>query len=252
MFESIDQARRFDLFKHLAMFVVSAVVHLAAILLLVILPQLLFNVLPQTSLLTFLFAAPAPPAAQLPPTPPAENDREAKSGRVLNPTEFSPAAIPDGITPPSLDEDPIVTPQSVYSGIFGTGSGSAPMGTGGSGLAGLLGTAIQPPPPPPPPRPADRKVRQLLGGNVLEGKLLRKIEPTYPELARKARIAGMVILQVSIDEEGNVEEIRLLRGHPLLNEAAVDAVRQWRYSPTLLNGEPVPVLGTITIVFNLR
>jgi len=61
-----------------------------------------------------------------------------------------------------------------------------------------------------------------------------------------------VVLQVTVDEEGNVAELRVLKGHPLLNDAAEAAVRQWKYSPTLLNGEPVPVIATVTVIFNLR
>ena len=61
-----------------------------------------------------------------------------------------------------------------------------------------------------------------------------------------------MILEVTVDEEGNVSDIRVLRGHPLLEEEAVRAVRQWKYSPTLLSGEPVPVIATVTVIFNLR
>ena len=108
-----------------------------------------------------------------------------------------------------------------------------------------------PPPPPPPPRPVKREPIRV-GGNVQESKLIKKIEPVYPELAKRARVQGVVILQVTVDEEGSVSEIRVLRGHPLLDDEAVRAVKQWKYSPTLLNGEPVPVIATVTVIFNLR
>jgi protein TonB len=81
---------------------------------------------------------------------------------------------------------------------------------------------------------------------------MRKVEPEYPQLARMARVSGTVILQVTVSEEGDVTDVRVLRGHPLLNDASVNAVRQWKYSPTLLNGEPVPVSATVTVFFNLR
>jgi protein TonB len=67
-----------------------------------------------------------------------------------------------------------------------------------------------------------------------------------------ARVSGSVILQVTVNEEGDVVDVRVLRGHPLLNDACIHAVRQWKYSPTLLNGEPVPVSATVTVFFNLR
>jgi TonB family protein len=89
-----------------------------------------------------------------------------------------------------------------------------------------------------------------VGGNVQESKLIQRVEPVYPELAKRARIVGKVTLVVTVNEEGFVSDVRVTSGHPLLNEAAVEAVRQWRYSPTLLNGEPVPVMTTVTCVFN--
>jgi TonB family protein len=90
-----------------------------------------------------------------------------------------------------------------------------------------------------------------VGGNVQETKLIYRAEPVYPEMAKKSRVSGNVILQVTTNEAGEVYEVRVMRGHPLLNDAAIDAVRQWRYSPTLLNGEPVPVIATVTVIFRL-
>jgi protein TonB len=91
-----------------------------------------------------------------------------------------------------------------------------------------------------------------VGGNVQESKRIRYMEPIYPELAKRARVQGKVILIVTIDEEGNVTDIRVTSGHPLLNPAAVSAVTQWKYSPTLLNGEPVPVIANVIVTFNLK
>ena len=90
-----------------------------------------------------------------------------------------------------------------------------------------------------------------VGGNVQESKLIRRVEPVYPELAKRARIQGRVVLVVTVDEQGNVAEVKVNSGHPLLNEAVVMAVRHWKYSPTLLNGEPVPVIATVTVRFDL-
>jgi TonB family protein len=98
-------------------------------------------------------------------------------------------------------------------------------------------------------RPVREPIR--VGGKVQESKLIRRVEPVYPELAKRARVQGRVVLVVTVDEEGNVANITVSDGHPLLNDAAVAAVKQWRYSPTLLNGEPVSVIATVTIVFNL-
>ncbi len=108
-----------------------------------------------------------------------------------------------------------------------------------------------PPPPPLPLPPPPKAKRPIPGGNVLESKLIRRIDPVYPEIAHKARVSGTVILQVVVDEEGNVSEIKVLQGHPLLIDAAVSAVRKWKYSPTLLNGEPVSVTAAVTVIFKL-
>jgi TonB family protein len=89
-----------------------------------------------------------------------------------------------------------------------------------------------------------------VGGNVQESKLIYKVEPVYPELAKNARITGTVIMVVTANEEGLVTDIKVNSGHPLLTEAAIAAVKQWRYSPTLLNGMPVPVVFTVTCIFN--
>jgi TonB family protein len=89
-------------------------------------------------------------------------------------------------------------------------------------------------------------------GAYLENRIIRRVEPEYPPLARANDISGTVILRVIINEEGEVYEVKVVRGHPLLQQAAVDAVRQWKFKPTLMNGEPVPVLGTIAVSFNLR
>ena len=92
----------------------------------------------------------------------------------------------------------------------------------------------------------------MIGGKVQEAKLIRKVEPIYPEIARRARISGLVVLEVTIDEEGNVTGWKIQRGHPVLVEAAVQAVKQWKYSPTLLNGEPLQVVSTVNIDFILN
>jgi TonB family protein len=104
--------------------------------------------------------------------------------------------------------------------------------------------------PTPPPKPVKRDPIKV-SGNMQESKLIRRVEPVYPELAKRARVEARVLLVVTIDEEGNVSEIRVIAGHPLLVEAALSAVRQWKYSPTLLNGEAVPVIATVTVRFSL-
>jgi TonB family protein len=91
-----------------------------------------------------------------------------------------------------------------------------------------------------------------VGGGVAEPRQLRKVPPRYPAVAQSARVSGVVILEVAIDERGGVFDAHVLRSIPLLDQAAIDAVRQWAYTPTLLNGVPVPVIMTVTIVFSLN
>ncbi len=90
-----------------------------------------------------------------------------------------------------------------------------------------------------------------VGGNVQDAKLIRKVDPVYPELARRAKVSGIVMLEANINEAGEVTSVRIIRGHPLLDQAAVEAVKQWRYEPTYVNGVAVPVVATQTVIFKL-
>jgi protein TonB len=137
----------------------------------------------------------------------------------------------------------------------------------------LIPHAPPPPPPPPPGRatpapgpgtvvggvvpeslpsapPPAGAVR--VGGTIAEPTKLRHVNPVYPDIAKQARVQGVVILEATISPTGKVGDVKVLRGVPLLDEAALEAVRQWEYSPTLLNGVPVPVIMTITVRFRLQ
>jgi len=88
-------------------------------------------------------------------------------------------------------------------------------------------------------------------GGVLQGEATRRTPPTYPPLAKAARVSGAVVVEVTVDEDGSVISARPISGHPLLKEAAVSAARSWRFTPTKLSGVPVKVIGTITFNFTL-
>jgi TonB family protein len=103
--------------------------------------------------------------------------------------------------------------------------------------------------PAPPPAPGTRRI--TIGGNVQSAKLISQAKPVYPPLAKQARISGTVNLAVIISADGNVTDIRVISGHPLLIPAALEAVKDWKYSPTLLNGEPVEVSTQVDINFTL-
>ena len=162
---------------------------------------------------------------------------------------MAPTEIPKEIPPP-IDDIPVMSSLDLSgSGVPGGVPGGVIGGVPGGVTGGVLGGVPGAPPPPPPPKP---KAPIRVGGNVQNSKLIQKIDPVYPELAKRARVAAIVLLQVTVDERGRVSGIKLIRGHPLLNQSAIDAVGQWRYSPTLLNGEPVPVIATVTVNYVLR
>jgi protein TonB len=103
-----------------------------------------------------------------------------------------------------------------------------------------------PPPPPPPTAPV------RVGGNIKTPTKTKDVRPVYPPIAQSARVQGVVILEATIGPDGRVQDVRVLRSIPLLDAAAIEAVRQWQYTPTLLNGVPVPVIMTVTVNFTLR
>jgi len=118
------------------------------------------------------------------------------------------------------------------------------------GIFGSTGSAMPvDAPAPPQPRPAPHRIHS--GGEVEQALLIHRVEPRYPALARQMRLEGIVRLHAIIGIDGSVRELEVEGGHPLLIQAALEAVRQWRYRPTRLNGEPVEVETTITVIFEL-
>jgi periplasmic protein TonB len=117
--------------------------------------------------------------------------------------------------------------------VFGTPAGAIPP---------------TPPPPPPPGWPANA-VR--VGGNMKQPVKTKHVAPVYPPIAQSANVQGVVILETVIGVDGKVQDSRILRSIPLLDQAAIDAVKQWEFTPTLLNGTPVPVIMTVTVQFSL-
>jgi periplasmic protein TonB len=186
-----------------------------------------------------MIAAPLPPSyiETVPPAPPPE----PRPPTLVPPKDTSaPIEAPDGFVdepPPPAREDAI--------------DGGAPPGPGvEAGQSVLIGLSASGPLPTPPPLPVEVKPVRV-GGVIREPRKLLHVAPLYPDIARQSRIQGTVIMEAILDATGKVESVRVLRSEPLLDEAAVRAVRQWRYTPTELNGVPVPVLMTITIRFSL-
>lgn len=115
------------------------------------------------------------------------------------------------------------------------------------------GMVLPPPPPPlpppPPPVPLDSTKAIRKSGDVIQGEAIHQVTPVYPPLARAAQITGSVVVEVAIDEEGNVITARALSGHPLLKDSALEAARQWKFAPTTLEGKAVKVIGSLTFNF---
>jgi protein TonB len=133
--------------------------------------------------------------------------------------------------------------------------GGVPGGSPGGVIGGIISAAPVAAPPPPPPKVEVQKPKEIqrirVGGNVQQAKLIYAPKPVYPPLAKQARIQGVVRLQAVIGVDGTIQNLQVLSGHPLLIPAALEAVRQWRYQPTLLNGEPVEVITQIDVNFTL-
>jgi protein TonB len=134
--------------------------------------------------------------------------------------------------------------------VFMPGTEPRMVAHGGPAIpAGQGGIPMAPPPPPPPPGWGVGAVR--VGGNVKAPEKTRHVAPVYPPIAQSAAVQGVVILETVIGRDGKVQDARVLRSIPLLDQAAIDAVRQWEFTPTMLNGAPVPVIMTVTIQFTL-
>ena len=123
-------------------------------------------------------------------------------------------------------------------------------GHGSIGVNGF-GPASGAPPPRPAPAPAPQEPVRLHTG-IRAPQRIVSIQPIYPAIARSAHVEGVVIIEATLDERGNVVRTELLRSIPLLDDAALTAVRQWKFSPTLLNGVPVPIVMTVTVHFSLQ
>jgi TonB family protein len=147
----------------------------------------------------------------------------------------------------------IAPPAGIVGGVAAGVVGGVPAGIVGGVAGGVTNAApTEPYPPPPSPAPVSAPAGYLrVGGSDMNARLTRQIRPSYPALAKRARVACSVVLQAQISKEGAVENLRVISGPPLLVQAALDAVKQWRYKPVLLRGEPVGVTTVVTVNFSL-
>ncbi|MGA8500237.1 MAG: energy transducer TonB [Candidatus Sulfotelmatobacter sp.] len=215
---------------------------------LLLVPLMFTETLPRQQLLSFLVAPPPPP----PPPPPAASEAAAKNlqrveSDLMDGQLRTPSRIPQKVQMIREDEAP---PALSSGGVIGGVPGGIPGGQLGGVIGGIISSTSTLSSVPKLAAPAAPK-RVRISQGVTEGRLIQKIEPAYPTLARSARIQGEVVLSAIISKTGEIQNLVLVSGHPMLVPSAIQAVKQWRYRPFLLNGEPVEVETTITVVFQL-
>jgi len=224
----------------------SFVINCFAIGLLVIVPLLFTEALPKGQLLTLLVAPPPPP----PPPPPAAAVPKIVhqiQTDMLNTGQLrTPTRIPQKVQ--MIKEEEAPPPMAATGGVVGGVPGGIPGGQLGGVIGGIVNSASMAAVPKFVPVTPQR-VRISQG--VTRGLLVHRVEPSYPPLARAARVQGDVVLSAVIDTNGNITNLQLVSGHPMLVPAAIAAVKEWRYKPYLLNGQPVEVETTITVIFSL-
>lgn len=219
----------------------STLLQVAILGIMVLIPLIYTEALPKAMLATMLVAPPPPP----PPPPPPQVQQVVQIkhiARIINQGKMlAPTVIPKNVKMIKEEEMP---PDTGFVGVAGGVPGGIPGGSTGGVFGGMLGGSA-----PPPPKVTPKRVS--VGGNVQSAKLINQVRPIYPPLAKQARISGTVRLHAIIAKDGTVQQLEMVSGHPLLVQSALDAVRQWRYQPTLLNGEPVEVETFIEVVFTL-
>jgi periplasmic protein TonB len=221
----------------------SMVFQVAFLGILILIPLIYTEALPKTMMATMLTAPPPPPPP--PPPPVATQVVHVKpqvhlmdAGKLM-----APKVIPKEVKIIKEDAEP-----DMSAGMSGGVPGGVAGGSMGGVLGGVIGGMGGAPPPPKPKLSGPLRV----GGNVQAARIINRVQPVYPALARQTRISGTVRLHAIIGKDGTIQQLEVMSGHPLLQQNALEAVRQWRYQPTLLNGEPVEVDTTIDVIFSLN
>ena len=219
----------------------AIILEIGLIGIMVLLPLIFTEALPKQQLMTFLVAPPPPPP---PPPPPAAVVKVVKQIQtdIVNGALRTPTKIPQKVQMIKEEEAP---PSMASAGVVG----GVPGGIPGGQMGGVIGGIISSTPVAVPKVATPQRVRVSAG--VTSGLLLKRVQPNYPPLARQARISGTVVLHAVISKDGSIEGLQLVSGHPMLAPAAIEAVKQWKYKPYLLNGEPVEVDTEVQVNFTL-
>ena len=208
----------------------------------VLIPLIFTEALPKTVTLGFLVAPPPPP----PPPPPAAAPVKVVKviqTDIVNGQLRTPTKIPKKVE--MIKEEEAPPPVMASAGVVG----GVPGGVPGGSMGGVIGSVLSSTPVAVPKIATPQRVRVSAG--VTAGLLVKRVQPAYPPLARQARIQGTVVLQAQISKTGDIENLQLISGHPMLAPAAIEAVKQWKYRPYLLNGEPVEVETQVQVNFTL-
>jgi protein TonB len=212
-----------------------------------LLPLYFTQELPKSQLLTFLVAPPPPP----PPPPAAEQvariTKQIQTDMISGGQLRTPTRIPQKVQ--MIKEEDAPLPMAGGGGVVGGVPGGIPGGQLGGVIGGIVSSSANVAVVPKFQPVVPQRVRISQG--VTAGMLIHKTQPSYPILARSARIQGTVILKAIIDKDGNIQDLQLVSGHPLLVPAAIAAVKEWHYKPFLLNGIPTEVETTVDVNFIL-
>jgi periplasmic protein TonB len=211
---------------------VSLILEAGILGVLLLIPLIYTQTLPTSVMNTFL-VAPPPPAPPPPPQQAVVKQAPQKTFAV-NHME-APTVIPKQIEMAKDEAPPSVAPSDTAGVAGGTGD-----------VLGGIGTGAAPPPP-----PAAAPARIKVGGDVQAASLLKQVTPAYPNIAKTAHVSGTVTLHAIISKDGSIEKLEYVSGPALLMTSAITAVREWKYKPTMLNGQPVEVDTTVQVVFSL-
>ena len=220
----------------------SITLHVVALTALLLMPLIYTSALPSIDLSSRL-VPPAMKKVVIDLVPATERPRIIKVPEVDARDLIAPTAIPREIAT-------IVDPPSSPTGFSSAPTGSPISSIFRSILPAETVPALPSPSLPPEPVVPVQTEPIRVSAGVQQANLIRQVKPEYPPLARQARIQGVVVLEAMISKDGGVDNLRVISGHPLLVKAAIDAVSQWKYRPTLLSGEPIEVITTITVTFS--
>lgn len=230
---------------------ISLVLQCLLVSVLILAPLWFTDVLPSQQMVTFLVAPPPPPP---PPPPAAQASAAVKVVKVatdiVNGQLRTPGRIPEKVQ--MIKEAEVPPPTMTTGGVIGGVPGGIPGGQLGGAIGGIINATPSLAAVPKLSKSAPTVQRVRVSQGVTKGMVVYRIEPAYPPLAREARIQDVVVLTAIIDKDGNIQNLRLVSGHPMLAPAAIDAVKHWRYKPYVLNGQPVEVETTVTVNFRME